>query len=663
MKRFVGSALVFAMIFAGLTGCVRIEQPAAQTATAKTIEEVEDSPRDDFFTYINRESLENAEFKYGEDVAEDEFELKKMNRINAVIDEVLTGSGYEEGTEEYLVDKAYRYYVDYDFDNCQVPEDLKAMFDKIASAKTIDELLKADAEACREFGLGPILNIENEFSIDGEGKRMITFLQMTGVLGTEFRELKKDYAPLDDLRDLGADVEREVNDSANADDMGLDLAYLVMDLYYNTDPEILQTISYHKYVKVISRGELAVLFDGADIIGYLKALGYEDPTLDEIMAIDNDQFSCLAHSLNDENLDAYKAWETCRLFRKYSNFLTPTYEDLKIYATADYRSTDEQAKHEIAYNMTELVDILYVEKYHDKKTDDYLRKMCDDIKDGYRGLISDADWLSEETREALLTKLENIVYVTGIDAKRHDPNDYLGLCGDNWYEFYRNYNAKHLTDELGNITEPLDRHSPGMAMAEVNACYSRAKNNITITCGIMQDPIFDINADYWTNLGGIGMVIGHEMGHAFDSDGMEFDMNGRYDPTWIDAKDIEALKARNEEAVHYFQDNFTVCNVYHVDGAKTLTENYADLGSMECIVSRTSTKEERELLFTNYAKMWTTKTTKAMLFDQLETDEHSPNYLRVNSILSTTDAFYETYGVKEGDGMYVAPDKRISRWH
>ena len=159
------------------------------------------------------------------------------------------------------------------------------------------------------------------------------------------------------------------------------------------------------------------------------------------------------------------------------------------------------------------------------------------------------------------------------------------------------------------------------------------------------------------------MVIGHEMGHAFDSDGMEFDMNGRYDPTWIDAKDIEALKARNEEAVHYFQDNFTVCNVYHVDGAKTLTENYADLGSMECIVSRTSTQEERELLFTNYAKMWTTKTTKAMLFDQLETDEHSPNYLRVNSILSTTDAFYETYGVKEGDGMYVAPDKRISRWH
>ena len=73
--------------------------------------------------------------------------------------------------------------------------------------------------------------------------------------------------------------------------------------------------------------------------------------------------------------------------------------------------------------------------------------------------------------------------------------------------------------------------------------------------------------------------------------------------------------------------------------------------------------KRKKLHITNYAKMWTTKTTKAMLFDQLETDEHSPNYLRVNSILSTTDAFYETYGVKEGDGMYVAPDKRISRWH
>ena len=103
--------------------------------------------------------------------------------------------------------------------------------------------------------------------------------------------------------------------------------------------------------------------------------------------------------------------------------------------------------------------------------------------------------------------------------------------------------------------------------------------------------------------------------------------------------------------------------MYHVNGEKTLGENYADLGGMECIVSLAKTKEDREKLFTNYAVIWSIKKTSDSLWDQLETDEHSPEILRTNSILSTIDEFYETYDIQEGDGMYVAPEDRISRWH
>ena len=100
-----------------------------------------------------------------------------------------------------------------------------------------------------------------------------------------------------------------------------------------------------------------------------------------------------------------------------------------------------------------------------------------------------------------------------------------------------------------------------------------------------------------------------------------------------------------------------------MDGEQTLGENYADLGAMECITSLARTQADREKLFTNFAKLWCEKRADSALLNQLEYDEHSPAVIRVNAILSTVDAFYETYDVKEGDGMYIAPEDRISKWH
>ena len=202
-----------------------------------------------------------------------------------------------------------------------------------------------------------------------------------------------------------------------------------------------------------------------------------------------------------------------------------------------------------------------------------------------------------------------------------------------------------------------------MAMQILNACYNPSFNNITITVAIMIDPFFNKDADYYTNLGGLGMVIAHEMGHAFDSNCIVFNSKGEYNPAWIPAGDMDTLKARNEKAVSYFEDNFTVFGVYHVKGEDTLGENYADLGAMECITSLTKTKEDRIKLFENYATIWSEMRTDDSIIEQIAQDPHSPSVIRVNAVLSTIEAFYETYDVKEGDGMYIAPDKRISRWY
>ena len=218
-------------------------------------------------------------------------------------------------------------------------------------------------------------------------------------------------------------------------------------------------------------------------------------------------------------------------------------------------------------------------------------------------------------------------------------------------------------ESLSGFTQPVDRSAPGMAMQTLNACYDPSSNSITITVAIMNAPQFDLDQDYYANLGGLGMVIAHEMGHAFDSNCINYDQNGAYNPSWVSDADRQTLIDRNQQAVSYFEDNFTMFGVYHVDGEQTLGENYADLGGMECISRIPETNEERMIMYESFAAIWCEKILDTAFINQIATDVHSPAYIRVNAILSTVDLFYETYGVTEGDGMYIPPENRISRWY
>ena len=319
-----------------------------------------------------------------------------------------------------------------------------------------------------------------------------------------------------------------------------------------------------------------------------------------------------------------------------------------------------QAVREAFYQET---DPIYVERYYSDEMDAALISMCEDIKDGYRNLIRDATWLSADTRLSLLTKLDNIFYVTGKDLARHDASEYADLSGDSYYEFLVAYNRIDRKKWIESFSSPVDKKKIDMPMQMMNACYDPYGNRIIITVAIMNSPFFDIHADYYTNLGGIGAVISHEMGHAFDSNGILFNMDGIYDPSWISEEDRAVLEERNRKAAEYFEKNFTVFGLYHVDGKQTLGENYADLGGMECLTSLAGSDEELTRIFENYARIWCEKKTDTSIINQIAYDEHSPEVLRVNAILSTLDAFYKVYEVNEGDGMYIAPDERISRWY
>ena len=662
MKKIVGTALMFAMAMSLVTGCIRVEEPEREETTEVVAAEAETGLKDNFYYYVNAEELKSEDIIYSQGYGRSSFDQDVINdRIKEIIDDVLSGDGYVKGSEEDLVKTAYNYYVEYDFKSSGVPADIASIINEIRNADSIDKLMKVDAKMCEDLGMESILNLEVKTDMLDTTRNSIIFIQYSELMGADFNTLIWDYKPLSEVRDQAENISSVFFENDDAEQRGLDTAYMVYDVFLNTDQEIMESSLPSEFVTYLDKAEVKEIFTGFDVIDYLKSIGYDEDHLDRFMVLDEGQFRYLGQVFTDERLSEVKSYELYRLIEKYGVFITPSYDDLK--DQISYKDLDTQAKDAILNDMTDIVDPLYVENCYDEETDEYIRSMCDDIKEGYRGLITNADWLTKETRDGLLTKLDNIVYVTGTNLKRCDPNEYKDLCGKDYYEMLRNYLVKKHGEDVDKLKEKPDNTVPGMPMAMLNACYDPNKNNITITTAILIAPFLDMNADYYTNLGGIGMVIAHEMGHAFDSNCIKFDPNGRFDPSWINEKDVAALEERDQKAISYFEDNFTVFEVYHVDGEQTLGENYADLGGMECVVSLTKTKEDREKLFTNFAVIWSVKKTSDYLWDQLETDEHSPEILRTNSILSTIDEFYETYDIQEGDGMYIAPEDRISRWH
>ena len=669
MKRIIAAVLLCSVIAGAtagaLTGCTTdIPELPEESTTPTETEQEPVRPQDDYYRYINGEKLANATFEYGENTAAAAFDNKIIDEeVEGIIKDVLTGSGYSKGSEEDVIKTAYGAFMDYDFANEPVPEDLAKIIDDIDKCKTVDELMKIDAMLVRDYGVSSLISLTIDNNFFEAREKILMFNQIEAVLGVGFDQMRDDNFAADDIAESASiDMQTLGYDKETADEYGVKIANAAIELYGATNMDISDTIWNYEYMEILSKDEIGKIFTNVNVSEYVKLIGFDVKYCNKFCVLDRGQLECLNKIMCDENIDALKVWEIDNLYSAYMRFIAPHHKLLASYVTDSYDTPEQQAINEIKTKFYLETDPIYVERYYTREMDDALVSMCDDIRGGYRELISSASWLTEDTRNALLGKLENIVYITGMDRKRHDNSTYKNLSG-NYYQFLLEYSRIRMKENIESLGKPVDRKEISMPMQIFNACYDPTANSITITVAITNAPFFDANADYYTNLGGLGSVIAHEMGHAFDSNCIVFNQDGAYDPDWIAAGDMDKLTERNKKAVAYFEDNFTVFGVHHVDGEQTLGENYADLGGMECVTSLAHNKDELEKIFENYAAIWCLKRVDTTIINLIAYDEHSPEIIRTNAILSTLDCFYEVYDVKEGDGMYIAPEDRISRWY
>lgn len=374
--------------------------------------------------------------------------------------------------------------------------------------------------------------------------------------------------------------------------------------------------------------------------------------------------------VNQDNFSKIKSWMLMQEAMAASNSLTEDYRlNFQSISMAIMGTQKPISKEDTVYEMSvnlfsDVMSVYYGRKYFGEEAKTDVTGMIDKIKNVYRGRLQQNDWLTEETRNKAIEKLDKMkVFVgyqedvdPGTKELHLDPNKSFFELSEDIAQFGKRYTIDH-------FDEPIDKNKWSGSAFDINAYYNPESNSINFPAGILQAPFYDKNQSTEKNYGGIGVVIGHEITHAFDSNGADYDENGDMHNWWTKA-DSKAFDKR----IKAFEDQWNGLEIYgtKVNGKLTVTENVADAGGLSStlqVLKTDMTKPNLKDYFENYANIWKQKASLQYNKYTMVQDVHAPNELRVNQQLKNLPEFYEAYPqIKEGDAMYLAPSKRISLW-
>ncbi|HEY9001542.1 MAG TPA: M13 family metallopeptidase [Mucilaginibacter sp.] len=329
--------------------------------------------------------------------------------------------------------------------------------------------------------------------------------------------------------------------------------------------------------------------------------------------------------------------------------------------------------------MTEQVDSylgealgqLYVKRYFNEDAKKRVLTLVNNLQKSFENRINHLDWMSDSTKQKAKEKLYAIIKNIGYPDKWRDYSK-VQINRTAYFENIIALNENDFRFQLEQLNKPVDKTQWGLDPATVTAYYNPSVNKIVFPAGILQYPYFDFAADDAIIYGGIGMVIGHEMTHAFDDQGARFDKDGNV-KNWWTKEDFEKFKAKTTQLAALYS-SFTVLDTVHVKGALTLGENTADNGGVAIAYDAFKMTEQGkgsekidgftpdQRFFLSVARIWRVKTRDAFLRTYVNTNPHSPAMWRVNGPLMNFEPFYHAFDVKPGDKNYKPEDQRVKIW-
>ena len=421
---------------------------------------------------------------------------------------------------------------------------------------------------------------------------------------------------------------------------------------------------------------------GLDLAPWLSALAPgKEAAFDEVVVYQPSFIESLGALLVSERLDDWKAWLRFAVIRGAAPLLSDEFvtENFAFYGTqlTGVPTIRERWKRGVSLvegSMGEAVGRVYVERHFPPAAKEAMDELVANLIEAYRRSIRSLEWMSPETRERALAKLDaftpKIGYPTtwkDYSALEIDATDLVGNAR-------RAHRVEH-DRQLAKVGKPIDRDEWFMTPQTVNAYYNPLMNEIVFPAAILQYPFFDASRDAAANYGGIGAVIGHEIGHGFDDQGSRFDGDGSLRDWWTEA-DREAFEQRTKTLIEQY-DALTPRGLdekHHVNGALTIGENIGDLGGLGIAIKayEISLGDESapvidgytgiQRLLLSWGQIWQQKGRDAETIRLLTVDPHSPNEFRCNQIVRNVDAFYDAFEVTEADELWLDPAERVTIW-
>lgn len=400
---------------------------------------------------------------------------------------------------------------------------------------------------------------------------------------------------------------------------------------------------------------------------------------EEISLRNSGYFEAYDEIVTEDSLDVIKNWMIANLLLSGAQYLSTEFiTPIQVMSgstaaqaqNGEPAQLSEEALASAGYKTVEfsygpLIGYYYATKYFSDEERETVTEMVDNILAEHRTRLEESDWLGQETIDGALKKLDAMTYIVGYPDEAPSYVDLTKEEGiDSAYECLTRITRESNRRKFGRLDEPFDKTD--MTVMEwnlhaTNAMYVPSLNSFIINAGILNAPFFDLNHSESANYGGIGMVIGHEIYHAFDSNGAQYDENGDMN-FWWEEDDYAEFQRRVQSMVELF-DGIPFADGA-VDGELTVTENTADAGgiSISLAVLKRQPGHDLEEFFESFAATWLTKRSPEAINNALLTDAHSPAEIRVNMQCSNCDDFYEIYDIKETDGMYLAPEDRVQIW-
>jgi endothelin-converting enzyme/putative endopeptidase len=681
MKVSLVFALNLSLCFWSLAG--EEKTPAATESNLLSgvdMSHVDDSvrPQDDFFSYVNGGWINATEIPADKIRIGAFMDLRESadEDVRTIIEEVSQAEDLLDGSDEQKVADLFRSYTDVEKLNELGVGPLKDEQAEIASINNKEEL-------AAHFAKGQAVGVDNPLafyiSIDAkDSTRYATHIWQSGLglpdrdyyfnEGERFQGLREKYVEhIGKMFDLVGLPE------------GQEAAGLIMALetrlagYHWTPVQCRDSEKRYNKFQTVELSSVTNLFSWSDYLGAQGVASVKDIILNQPDFIEG-----FGKIFDETSLEGWKIYLNWKLISGFAGLLSEEVDQLHfeffgklLNGRQEQEPRWKRGVKVVNGNLGEVIGKIYVAEHFKPEAKKRMRDLVENLRNAYGESIDGLEWMSESTKEAAKVKLAGFTPKIGYPDKWEDYGGLTISRDDLVGNIIRSREDAHEKD-LSRLGGPIRKWEWFMTPQTVNAYYSPTRNEIVFPAAILQPPFFNMEADDAVNYGGIGAVIGHEMGHGFDDQGSRYDAEGNMRNWWTES-DLEEFKKRTERLIAQYS-NYQVFPDLNINGELTLGENIGDLSGVTIAYRayKISLKGEDapiidgltgdQRFFLGFAQIWRGKTREEAMRNRVATDPHSPAKFRVLGPLPHVPEFYEAFDVTEGDSMYISPEQRVKVW-